>query len=501
MKINNSVATGLIALALAACTDLSENLYDRVQSADYGKTPAEIETIVGRAYAALRGFNDGVTISYPANEYVLFLKETTSDEACIPTRGTDWYDGGRYQEAQTHTWTPENPMLLSAWRYYYETIGRINAVIYQVDQSELTPDEKDVVNAELRGLRAYLYYELLDMFGNVPIVTSFEELELPTNSTRAQVYEFVETELLEIMDLLPSGILYGRFTQNVANTLLARLYLNSEVYIGEARWQECINACDKVNGYVLENNFFTSFLTDNQVSREIIFAIPYDHTEGTTGNYFASLTFHYNQRNAFSATGNYTDCVNGICCQPGVYGMYEENDIRRNGYLIGDQIDRATGNVIIMPATGNPLTYTDEIADYFHALQNEGVRIKKYEVQEGEVWERDHDFVVMRYSEILLMKAECYIRMGSPALARPLVAQVRERAGVDTPAEVDLEFLDDELLREFAFEGHRRTDNIRMGDFFKPWWNKGATEAFRGIFPIPARALELNSKLAQNPNY
>ncbi|MBN1182312.1 MAG: RagB/SusD family nutrient uptake outer membrane protein, partial [Bacteroidales bacterium] len=123
----------LIALLSVKCTDLDEELFDKVNTSDYGKTPAEIETIVGKAYASLRGFKDDISISYPTCEYVFFLVECVSDEACIPTRGTDWYDGGRYQEAQFHTWTPENAMILSSWRYYYEGISKVNAVIYQVE--------------------------------------------------------------------------------------------------------------------------------------------------------------------------------------------------------------------------------------------------------------------------------------------------------------------------------------------------------------------------------
>ena len=217
MKINKNIVILITVLFTASCTDLDETLYDVVESDDYGKTPAEIETIVGKAYASLRGFNDGISISYPTCEYVFFLNECVSDEACIPTRGTDWYDGGRYQEAQFHTWTPDNSMILSAWRYCFQGISNVNAVIYQVDESELTEDEKDVIKAELRGLRAYYYYLLLDMFGNVPIITDYEDLELPANSTRAGVYDFVESELSGIMDLLPATIQYGRFTQNVAN--------------------------------------------------------------------------------------------------------------------------------------------------------------------------------------------------------------------------------------------------------------------------------------------
>lgn len=500
MKIRN-IFLGIVSLLMAAsCTNLDEKLYDKVSSSDYGKTPSEIETIVGRAYASLRGFSDEISNAFPTCEFVLFLSETTSDEACIPTRGADWYDEGRYQEAQFHTWSPQNLLVLSAWRYSYTGINKINLIIDQVNKSELSDDEKAVVNAELRGVRAYYYYMLLDLYGNVPITTSVSNTEGISNSPRSEVYAFVESELLEILDLLPAEKLYGRFTQNVANTLLARLYINSEVYIGQARWDDCIEACDRVKGYQLEPNYFTNFLTENENSQENIWVIPYDSKEGTVGNFFASLSFHYKQKQAFSATSNYTDCVNGICLQPGVFSAFDDTDIRKQGFLEGDQISLATGSVILMD-NGTPLTYTEEIIDYTAASQNEGVRIKKYEVKEGETWERDHDFVLMRYAEILMMKAECYMRMGAPVMARQMVVQIRDRANVETPADVDLKFIDQEWLREFTLEGLRRSVNIRMGDWFKPWWNKDATPEYRALFPIPQYELDLNSNLVQNPGY
>lgn len=500
MKIRN-IIIAIFAIALSsACTNLDEKLYDKVSSSDYGKTPSEIETIVGRAYASLRGFSDEISNAFPTCEFVLFLSETTSDEACIPTRGADWYDEGRYQEAQFHTWTPGNLLVLSAWRYCYSGINKINLIIDQVEKSELNAEEQSVVKAELRGVRAYYYYMLLDFYGNVPITTSVTDTEGKTNSPRADVYAFVESELLEILDLLPAEKLYGRFTQNVANTLLARLYINSEVFIGQPRWKDCIDACDRVKGYQLEANYFANFLTENEGSNENIWVIPYDSKEGTVGNFFASLSFHYKQKQAFSATSNYTDCVNGISLQPGVYSAFSDDDIRKQGFLEGDQISMATGAVILMD-DGTPLTYTEEIINYTAARQNEGVRIKKYEVKEGETWERDHDFVLMRYAEVVMMKAECYVRMGSSALARPLMVQIRERAKVDTPSEIDLEFIDKEWMREFTLEGLRRSVNIRMGTWFQPWWNKAATPEHRALFPIPQYELDLNSNLVQNPGY
>lgn len=503
MKTKIIIALSLVMLFSASCTDLDETLYDRVEADNYGKTAGEIETIVGRAYASLRGFSDasqGGTHCYPASEYVFFLTALSSDECALPTRvGGDWYDGGQYLDLQTHNWTPENKVIWSAWKYNYSGISSVNAVMYQVGLSGLTEDAKAKIYAELRALRAYYYYNLLDLFGNVPIITSYEVTDLPTNSTREEVYDFIETELKEVIDLLPETG-YGRMTQNAANTLLARLYLNSEVFIGQARWQDCIDACDKVDGS-LEPNYFTNFLTENEISREIIFAVPFDHKAGTVGNYMASMTFHYEQKYAFSPTGTYQWCGNGMTAKPGAYRMFDENDIRRKSLLIGDQINLATGSVIIMPASGEPLTYTDTITDINNAKQNEGARLMKYEVRSDEAWERDHDLVVMRYAEVLMMKAECYLRLGMSASARPLVEQIRTRAGLTTPDEITLDFLNQELKKEFIFESHRRSDNIRFGTFFQPWWNKGTTPAYRAIFPIPSFEIQKNSNLKQNPGY
>ena len=192
MKIRYILSSAMLAaLALASCTNLDEELFDKVSMNDYGKTEAEVQTIVGGAYATLRGYGSGTpegngVICYPTCEYVFFTSECSSDEACLPTRGTDWYDGGRYQQLQFHTWDANNTGILSVWRYNFTGVSKVNAIIYQVEQSELSAEAKKKVEAELRGLRAYYYYNLLDNFGNVPISTDFTQSELPANATRQE---------------------------------------------------------------------------------------------------------------------------------------------------------------------------------------------------------------------------------------------------------------------------------------------------------------------------
>ncbi|MGK4567748.1 RagB/SusD family nutrient uptake outer membrane protein [Flavobacterium sp. 3HN19-14] len=455
---------------------------------------------MGSAYSSLRGFGDAISNSYPTCEYVFFLNEVASDEATIPTRGTDWYDGGRYQQVQRHQWTADNGMILSAWRYCYTGIAKVNSIIYQIDKSSLSAEAKAPIYAELKSIRAYYYYQLLDMFGNVPIVTNFEDTGLPTNSTRQQVYDFVESELLAALPHLQSNVVYSKFTKNVAYALLARLYLNSQAFVGTPRWQDCIDMCQNISGYNLTTDYFANFATENQTSPEIILSIPYDGDAGTLGNYLSSMSCHYLHRFTISATGDYPWSANGICAQPGVYSSFEDVDKRKKSMLSGDQISLATGQVIIMDS-GQPLSYTEDITNFTDAKQNEGVRLVKYQMKAGDKWERDNDWVLIRYSEILMMQAECYVRLGSPDLAVPFIQQVTSRAGTAMPATIDLDFINKELLREFCFEGRRRTDNVRFGTYFQPWWEKGTTEAYKAIFPIPATVLSTNSNLVQNPGY
>lgn len=140
MKTNYILSSLLFgALTLTGCTNLDEELYDVVSMNDYGKTESEIKTIVGGAYSSLRGYGsstdegNGVNC-YPSCEYVFFLTECASDEACIPTRGSDWYNGGRYQQLQYHTWDANNTCLLAGWRYAFTDVSKVNAIINQVRQ-------------------------------------------------------------------------------------------------------------------------------------------------------------------------------------------------------------------------------------------------------------------------------------------------------------------------------------------------------------------------------
>lgn len=488
MKKINLYMIFIPAILLSACTKLDETLYSNVATDQYGKTNSEIETVVGRAYGSLRGYAGHFPL-----DYTYELTENASDEVVIPTRGTDWFDGGVHQRVQRHQWTANEDLIKTTWEMIYTGITKINSIIYQVDQSSLSATQKDNIKAELRGLRAYYYYRLCDLFGNVPLQTDYTDNELKTNTPRAKVFDFIESELKEVVTKLPASG-YGKFTKGAGYSLLARLYLNAQVFKGVPMWQQCIDACNQVTGYSLQPNFLDNFLKENQGSVENIFVVPYD-SKVTSGNFKQSLALHYQAKVAFQTNA---DFVNGYCAEPTVYGKYEEGDLRKKGILKGPLL--APDGTQLLKSDGSPLIFTEEV-DLEHATQGDGVRDIKYQITKGDTWERDNDWVLIRYAEILMMKAEALTRLNQSGVAQPLVALVRKRAGLETPATIDLAFIYDELLREFLFEDHRRTDQIRFGTFGTPKWEMPGSPASREIFPIPTTALQTNNKLVQNPGY
>jgi hypothetical protein len=131
------------------------------------------------------------------------------------------------------------------------------------------------------------------------------------------------------------------------------------------------------------------------------------------------------------------------------------------------------------------------------------VRLDKYEWSVNDQWERDNDWVLMRYAEILMMQAEANFRLGDTGAALSYINRIRARAGVDGLTSLSLDAIDNEWKHEFVFEGLRRTTNIRFGTFYNAWWNKEADDAdhHTGIFPIPLVELEKNPNLKQNPGY
>ncbi|WP_162055268.1 RagB/SusD family nutrient uptake outer membrane protein [Pontibacter pamirensis] len=493
-----SIATML--LGIQAC-DLDAEVFDQAEAGRFPRNEQELLSTVGATYGRLRGYYDPVTV----------LNTATTDEMVVPTRGPDWYDNGTWQQMAKHEWTPVSPgQINGSWEWAYGIVANANINLVALEESELEVQGKETVVAEVKMLRAFAYFFLLDMFGNVPLLTEDTATGNATQATRQEVFSFVESQILEaIPDLRDEkgAAMYGRFSQAAAYTLLAKLYLNAEVYTGTPRWEDALEATNAVINaeadYSLNPNFLENFSVSNQnIYQENIFTIPFDKILATGMNW-QMRTLHYSLGSAYGLSNN---PWNGFATRAEFYNKFSDDDQRKDMWLVGPQTDRS-GNVITfvdaVDGESKPLNFTPQISSLERAFGNEGVRNVKYEVQQNNPRvNQDNDFVVFRYADVLLMKAEALLRLGNVTEAVELVNEVRARAGVDPFTTLTLEMLLEERGRELAWEGWRRNDLIRFGEFTGSTWQfKNNTQDFRKLFPIPNQQLSNNPNLVQNPGY
>ncbi|MGK7396663.1 MAG: RagB/SusD family nutrient uptake outer membrane protein [Candidatus Cyclobacteriaceae bacterium M3_2C_046] len=519
IKIN--IKAGLLALLVmvASCTDLEEDIHSEILKDNYYKNETEFIAAIAPAYGGLRGYSGDVWA----------LNTHSTDHTLIPTRGRHWYDGGHWQRVHEHTWTSETPQINGAWGYGFDRVNKANQLIYQIAQIEadVDPALKEQFLAELKLIRAFGYYQLIDFFGNVPIVDRFdvEPGFQPTNNTRQEVFEFIENDIISSIDKLSENVdadTYGRFHKYAAYALLAKLYLNAEVYTGNPRWDDCVAACNQIinsEKFSLESNYFNNFVAKNESSKETIFAIPYDDVYTQWGLILPWLTLHYANQKTFNLSNG---PWNGFCAVPSFVKSFAEEDRRVNGWLTGPQYS-STGERLLCSeeSAPQPLTLTIDFVsltdgeqyDYKNALEYHGARFVKFEITPVTQWCMENDLPVYRYADILMMKAECLMRKnGEQATpeAVDLVNQVRSRAFEDpegklyTTATLDLEALLAERGWEFYGEAMRRNDLIRFGEYIKGDWefyDRSNEQEYRNIFPIPQPRINANPNLQQNPGY
>ncbi|MCD7915552.1 MAG: RagB/SusD family nutrient uptake outer membrane protein [Tannerellaceae bacterium] len=502
------------ACFMPSCMDLDEDVYDKIQVDDFGKTNAEINSIIGPAYKTLREV-------FPSN--FLYLSECTGDMAITPTRsGGDWYDGGQYRELHMHAWTSNTSVINDCWKAATESVSSCNLIYETVANSVLNDEDKEKALAEIRGVRAFWLYMLMDYWGNIPLTIDFQDTSLPTNTSRQEVYDFLVAELNEIKDLLRSDVSttsYGKFTKGAAYTLLAKIYLNAEAWgVDSPRWQEVVDACDVVMslGYVLEPDWKTNFQVYNETSMEAILAACFsaNDTDDDTRNQLHYRTLHYKDNIALGAS---FEAWNGICAQADYVKLFDEEDQRLHGsFLLGEMIDPATGEIIIT-AHDRPLIHYVDITiipgtekdgtTWGEVEQEDGGRAYKWPYDKSTLDAMENDFHIFRLADVYLMKAEALVRLGANnSEATRLVNAIRERGYGNSDhnyASVTLEEVALERKLELAWECHARQDNIRFGTFQDARFLKLSTHGqdYKNIFPIPQEAWQTNQNLVQNPGY
>jgi len=499
-------------LPLQSCTDLTETPTSSITPGNFFQTEEEVLAGLAGVYSILR--------SSINNAYYFWLSEIPTDEIIIPTRGQDWYDNGTWLELHRQTWAASSPseqwQINGAWVDGFTGIARANLLLQALTTTSI-PDQK-AIEAELRTLRAFYYYMLMDLFGGVPIVTTTEVKARPRN-TRAEVFKFIEEELqaarLDLPDRWPATS-NGRLPKGAADAILANMYLNAQVFTGTvsggglqrgtARWQDAVDVADRILNagvYVLAADWRSNFTPNNESSPENILVVKMLAQEGL-GLWITMYSLHYNQLSPSPANGPSTLAE--------TYYAFDPDDLRRQIFLVGPQFNLETGE----PAydrSGQRLVFTPEIRDALQATEGEGARPNKWPPDPSHSgYDHGNDFAYFRLAEIYLIKAEALNELGRTGEAVQLLNTLRARV-FDPPKPVTAsgqtsvrELILRERLFELTFEAKRRQDLIRYGRFTLPWSTtmlngKEQREPYRILMPIPQTQMDANPLLVQNPGY
>lgn len=526
--MKNTIRSMLLAasalLVVTACTDPTVAPKSSVSSANIFSEEASYKAFLAKIYAGLAvsgqqgpaGNADISGLDEGFSQYMRLwwqMEELPTDEAAI-----SWNDGP-LQELNTQIWASSNSFLGSMYYRIYFQVGLANEFLRETTDAKLASRgvsaamtaEIKKYRAEARFLRAYSYWHAIDLFGGVPLVKETDEVGKtpPAPATRGEVFNYVVSELTAIRSDLaaPGAGEYGRVDQGAVAMLLAKVYLNAAVYSGAAKYPEALAEAQKViaGSYRLDNNFRRMFSADNNTSPEIIFAIQQDGDKIQT---WGGMTFLVHAQvggsmNAgdFGIDGGWW----GLRTKPTIAALYPtagpNSPDKRSSFFV---FNGFSGNVT------NLTDYTTGIGSpKYTNVTSTGAKGKNSTFV-------DTDFPVFRLGDAYLIYAEAMLRGGGGTRAQALayVNALRDRAygnttGQITDAQLTTAFILDERARELFWEGTRRTDLIRYGQFSTAgvWQWKGGiaagkvTEAFRDLYPLPASELIANPKLKQNPGY
>lgn len=521
-------------LSLGACTDLDETAYDALTADQYlgNFSEKDIPGAIATVYSDLRQLYCG--FGAHTGGCWLYTNEETGDTWVTPSRAGDWYDGGIYQRQNQHSWNIDDSYLLGIWRRAYASINTCNRLIFQFQEAQINSETKQKLFAEIRTARAFWYYTLCDMFGNVPLVLRYDVPTgfLPSTTPRPELFQFIIDELKECIPQLPDQKTYGRWDRYAATTLLAKMWLNAQAWIGQEHWQDALDCCDQVTAsglYHLDANFRNIFCTDNASSPEIIMAACNDEIFDADDPFCPHLWSHH-----WNAHYHYdTECFfwSGCCATPEFAKSYDPDDLRYAASwaetALFDNTGELTGTVgapILCEKDpldkGLQVEYTKDVPIYNPGRpekmtgEGRGVRLAKYEMKKRAKSALENDFVLFRYADILFMKAEALWHLNgcqADGSICDLINSVRQRAFTSftaakqlRPSQLDADRFLMEYAWEFCQEGMRRQQLIRFDQFLTRKWfqHPGIGEDDHLlIFPIPRDERLANQNLLQNPGY
>ena len=529
MKIKFLLLLTLLAGSTFSCHVLDVPVESQFVAGNFPKTLSDYNASLGAIYSNL---SSQFAVPYWR------MQDMSTDEAILPARDGNFDDGGQYRQLHYHTWTPDHPNVLTIWQWAYGGITTCNRLLNITNSFGFSPADQAAHLAEIRAMRALYYFFLLDLYGNVPIVTDYPVADVPATKSRAEVYKFIESELTGLTSKLPAktavattnALQYGRPTKAMVYALLAKIYLNSEVYGGAARPTDVVRMADSVqanSNYSLDARYRDIFLPNNGPQiKETIFAIPYD--QQIPGNQFTRFGFFYYLVQAY---GFNVGLSIAMSTTPEFYARFNlPGDFRTTTWLAGPQYvpdgnGGFTSTPVYYPGTTTQIVINPVLTlvppkpmDLGNTIttQSEGVRSLKYYPDPAIIQAtrlNGNDVPVLRLADVLLMKAEAILRgasatavngeMQTPLL---LVNKIRARAGAQTATSITLNGMLDERARELSWEAWRRNDLIRFGQFEVdyPLPNDVLSmdkSTFRRLYPVPTIELKLNANLVQNTGY
>lgn len=515
--IKSSLATLCIGVLVASCTDLKIEETDSIFSDEAGGFTG-VENVDGAITNLYNGVNG--MLGDQANFFA--LNEVTTDEHLVPTRGTDWGDNGIWRTLHSHSWSPTHGHVLAVWNQLNQQVFLATEVIDPLSNASA----EQIAHAKF--VRAFNMYWIMDMYGQVPFRNPDEGPEInPTIMSRAEAFSFVEQDLNDALANLPAATPMDagqeRATKAAANFLLARLYLNAHVYLGNAtadngHMQQVIANVDAIEaaGFGLEAGFFELFgqTLDNET---IWFG-----NIGKANRFYNGL--HYHQVapdnggggwNGFTTLSEFYDLFEGPSGDNSLGAGQEERrgwvpdantaDPATNfgigfGFVFGQQYNGAGEK--LKDRSGNDLFFQKELKGLAGNTETEGIRMLKYHPAiDNSSW-TGHE-IIFRYADAHLMRAEAMMRSGAGnALAEVNeLRAIRNASALSSLSESDMI---DERGREMYMEWIRRVDLIRFGQYTRDWpYKDGAAvgDENKKLFPIPSNALLSNPNLVQNPGY
>jgi starch-binding outer membrane protein, SusD/RagB family len=490
---------GLGVMTITSCTDLVVTEKDSVAIENTGGG-----FVAGNPAELLNGIYNGLGL-YNDQGNIYSLNQHTSAEMIPPTRGVDWGDNGVWRTLHSHTWDATHPQVLNTWNDMNSRAFNCELIL----ASNPTPTQK----AEAQALRAFFMYQVMDLFGQVPRRTTNQGVDdLPTVLSRSEAFDFIVKDLEEALPNLPvaaPAAINARASKAMANTLLARLFLNKAVYksanpagpytFDKADMDKVIAYCDavKADGFGLDPDFYNPF-TKN-VSPEKIFT----DLQGNPRNRWM-MTMHYDQ-GGFPAERD--GPWNGFATLADFYDKFEAGDERRfrevgfqegyggvhKGFLIGQQF-RENKTPILDSRNQKPLVFSRDVP-LAGASTEKGIRAIKYHPADF------GKYLIMRYADVHLMKAEATLRGGNAAGALALVNELRALRKASLLTSLTLDAMHKERGLELYWEGIARIDEVRFGKFNVKYQDVTNVEPYTVLYPIPALAVGSNTNLKQNEGY